>query len=176
MSASILVTYATRYGSTQEVAEVVAATLREQGLTVDLQPMREVRTLDGYRTVVLGAPLYMGHWQRDAKRFLSRHKEALMQRLVMLFVLGPLRVDEGWDEVRGQLDKELAKVSWLKPASVELFGGRYEPANFRFPDNLLAALARHEGHTRQRHPRLDRDPPGPIAWSPGCRRLDHRPN
>lgn len=59
MSASILVTYATRYGSTQEVAEAVAETLREAGLEVDVQPARKVRTLEGRRAVVLGAPLYM---------------------------------------------------------------------------------------------------------------------
>jgi menaquinone-dependent protoporphyrinogen IX oxidase len=45
MSASALVAYATRYGSTQEVAEAVAAMLRERGLTVDSGPMRQVRTL-----------------------------------------------------------------------------------------------------------------------------------
>ena len=59
MSDKILVTYATRYGSTQEVAEKVAATLRESGLAVDVQPAKQVRTLDGYRAVVVGAPLYM---------------------------------------------------------------------------------------------------------------------
>ncbi len=38
MSSSVLVAYATRYGSTQEVAEAVAATLRERAFEVDLQP------------------------------------------------------------------------------------------------------------------------------------------
>ena len=56
MSASVLVGYATRYGSTQEVAEEIAATLRERGLKVDIGPMRDVRTLDEYRAIVLGAP------------------------------------------------------------------------------------------------------------------------
>ncbi|TAH48156.1 MAG: flavodoxin, partial [Chloroflexota bacterium] len=41
MSTKILVAYATRYGSTQEVAEQVAATLREQALEVDLKPLRQ---------------------------------------------------------------------------------------------------------------------------------------
>ncbi len=66
MSASILVAYATRYGSTEEVAEAVAATLRERGLAVDIQPLQQVPTLEGYRAVVLGAPLYMFHWHKDA--------------------------------------------------------------------------------------------------------------
>jgi flavorubredoxin len=54
ISASVLVGYATRYSSMQEVVEAVAATLREQGLEVDIQSIRKVRTLAGYSVVVLG--------------------------------------------------------------------------------------------------------------------------
>jgi menaquinone-dependent protoporphyrinogen oxidase len=68
MTAPVLVAYATRYGSTQEVAETVATMLRVRGLEVDIQPMQEVRTLEGYRAVVLGAPLYVGRWHKDAQR------------------------------------------------------------------------------------------------------------
>jgi len=141
MSTSILVTYATRYGSTQEVAEAVAATLREYELAVDIQPMREVRTLAGYSAVVLGAPLFMFRWHEDALRFLSRHREALMERQVAIFALGPVHdpYDEAeWQDSHGQLDKELAKYPWLAPVSLEMFGGKYDPAKLRFPVNLLA--------------------------------------
>ncbi|MBW7884512.1 MAG: hypothetical protein H3C34_18100 [Caldilineaceae bacterium] len=58
MSISVLVTYASKYGSTQEVAESVAAVLRDHELTVDLQPMPNVTALAGYDAVVLGAPIY----------------------------------------------------------------------------------------------------------------------
>jgi menaquinone-dependent protoporphyrinogen oxidase len=139
MSTSVLVAYATRYGSTQEVAEAVAATLREHGLAVDLQPMREVRTLEGRRAVILGAPLYIGHWHKDVQRFLRRHREVLMQRPVAIFTLGPTQPDEQeWAGVRAQLEQELARYSWLKPVSLALFGGKYEPEKLRFPDSLLA--------------------------------------
>ncbi len=77
MSTSVLVGYATRYGSTQEVAEAVAETLGECGFAVDIQPLREVRTLAGYQAIVLGAPLFMFHWHKEALSFLSRHRAAL---------------------------------------------------------------------------------------------------
>jgi menaquinone-dependent protoporphyrinogen oxidase len=141
MSDAILVTYATRYGSTQEVAEQVAATLRQGGLQVDILPARQVRSLDNYRAVVLGAPLYIGHWLKDAPRFLTRHQAALAARPVAIFTLGPTKAgEEGWQGVRAQLDKVLGAFPWLKPVSAELFGGRYDPAGLRFPDNLLGAL------------------------------------
>ncbi len=141
MSASVLVGYATRYGSTQEVAEAVAATLRERGLEVDIGPMRKVRTLDQYRAVVLGAPLFWNGWHGDARSFLSRHREALTQRPVAIFALGPFHspIDEKeWQYSREQLEKELAQFPWLTPVALELFGGKMDPAKLRFPYNLPA--------------------------------------
>ena len=137
MSTSVLLGYATRYGSTQEVAEAVAATLRECGLEVDIQPMRKVRTLEGYRGVVLGAPLFMFHWHKDALRFLSRHREALTERPLRCEL--PAYDEEEWQDSCAQLDKELAKFPWLTPVALEMFGGKYDPAKLRFPINLLAA-------------------------------------
>jgi menaquinone-dependent protoporphyrinogen oxidase len=139
MSASILVTYATRYGSTQEVAEAMAAAFRDCGLEVDLQPLRKVRTLERYSMVVLGAPLYIGRWHKQAHRFLEQHRAALAQQRVAVFALGPLHeAEEQWRAVRLQLDQALAKYPWLSPAAVAVFGGKYDPAKLRFPDNVLA--------------------------------------
>ena len=74
---SVLLAYATRFGSTQEVAESVAASLREAGLKVDLRLMREVESLDQYEAVVLGAAIYNTKWHADAHQFLSQHQAAL---------------------------------------------------------------------------------------------------
>lgn len=140
MSDKVLVVYATRYGSTQEVAERVAATLRENGLQVDVKPAKQVRALEGYRAVVLGAPLYIGRWLKDAHRFLARNQDGLAQRPVAVFALGPTRVEElKAPDIRAQLDQQLGKYPWLKPVAAELFGGKYDPATLRFPDNLLGA-------------------------------------
>jgi len=141
VSSLVLVGYATRYGSTQEVAEVVAVTLREGGLDVDIQPIRNMRTLAGYNAVVLGAPLFMFHWHKDALRLLSQQRAALTQRPVAIFALGPTHVPfdaEEWQASRSQLDKELAKFPWLTPVAIEMFGGKYDPEKLRFPIDLLA--------------------------------------
>jgi menaquinone-dependent protoporphyrinogen oxidase len=141
MSNSILVAYATRYGSTQEVAEAIAATLRERGLEVDIQPMRKVRTLEGYRAIMLGAPLYIGSLQKDAQHFLSQHHEALSKLPVAVFALGPTHDDEKERLAsHAQLDKELAKFPEVTPVALELFGGKYDPKKLRFPDSLMASL------------------------------------
>ena len=141
MPASVLVGYATRNGSTREVAEEIATTLRNDGIEVEVQPMRNVRTLAGYRMLVLGAPLYMFRWHKDALSFLSKHQEALKGLSVAVFALGPFH-DEvtEWQEVRSLLEKELAKFSWFAPVAHEVFGGKFDPAKLRFPLNLIPAL------------------------------------
>ncbi len=143
MSAVILVAYATRQGSTQEVAEAVASTLRERGLEVELQPAREVLSLERYQAVVLGTALYMFRFHKDARRFLAHHRVTLAERPVAIFALGPFNNEEKeWQGVRAQLDKELAKFPWLAPVAKQVFGGKFDPAQLRFPYNLLPALKR----------------------------------
>ncbi|MBA7531746.1 hypothetical protein ES705_23967 [subsurface metagenome] len=143
MEIKVLVAYASSYGSTQEIAEVISETLRSKGLAVDLQPIRNVQILKGYSAVVLGAPLYMFHWHKDALRFLSKYRKILEDNLpIVIFAGGPFdKVDENaWDEVRTKFDLELAKFPWLTPVSVKIVGGKFDPAKLRFPYNLIPAL------------------------------------
>lgn len=141
MSKNILVAYATRYGSTQEVADRIAATLRSHEHTVTVQAAKDVKTLDGYEAVVLGAPLYIGSLLKDMHNLLEKQQPALAQRPVAFFALGPVGTEE--EEMQGsqeQLDKELAKHPWLQPVTLALFVGKYDPSKLGFPFNLLNKL------------------------------------
>jgi menaquinone-dependent protoporphyrinogen oxidase len=126
---SILLAYASRFGSTQEVAETIASTLSEAGLEVDLQPMPEVKSLDRYDAVVLGAAIYNAKWHAEAHQFVTQHQDVLSQLPVAIFTLGPLSAsDAAKRNSRRQLDAELAKYPWLKPVAVEIFAGKYDPS------------------------------------------------
>ena len=139
MSHPVLVGYATRYGSTREVAEAIATVLRERGLEVDVKLVRGVATLDSYRAVILGAPLYIGRWHKDATRFAARHAGALASRPLAIFGLGPLAEGE-MEGARAQFNAVLGGLPSLAPVDAELFGGRYNPDRLRFADRLLASL------------------------------------
>jgi menaquinone-dependent protoporphyrinogen oxidase len=141
MKEKVLVAYASTYGSTQEVAKAVAEALRQAGMEADLRPMREVKSLAEYQAVVMGAPLYMLHWHRDALHFVARHREALEKLPSAVFALGPFHDKaEEWEEVRKEIDSELAKFPWLQPAAVEVFGGKFDPDRLHFPWKLVPAM------------------------------------
>jgi len=141
---SILVTYATRYGSTQEVAESITIALSQAGFEVELQPLQDVKTLDSYGAVVLGAAIYNARWHPDAHKFLSQHQEALKQRPIAIFALGPLSTsDAAMLRSRRQLDKELEKYSWLRPVAQEIFVGKLDPSKLSFFDRLMSPASDH---------------------------------
>ena len=140
MKHSVLVAYATKSGSTREVAEAVAGTLRDHGLDADVRPAREIGAVGGFDAVVLGGALYMGRWHSDARGFLRRHRAALAALPVAVFGMGPRTLEESEvAESRKQLDRALGDVPEVEPVSVAIFGGVVDPSRLRFPFNRMTA-------------------------------------
>jgi menaquinone-dependent protoporphyrinogen oxidase len=142
MNASIhlLLAYATKHGSTREVAEEIAETLGASGYEVDVRAAAVVHDLDEYDGVILGGSLYMGRWHADAIDFLKRHRRALATIPVAIFALGPKTLAAG--DVAGsraQLDKALARVPDVSPTTIAIFGGVVDPTKLRFPFSRMPA-------------------------------------
>jgi menaquinone-dependent protoporphyrinogen oxidase len=141
MSQKILIAYATRYGSTREVAEKISDHIKLEGYCVELIPCKEVESLESYKFIIFGTPLYIGRMLKDAKSFLVKHQDELSKKPVAIFSLGPLRqVQHDLESTRSQLDQELKQFPWLKPVSIEMFGGKYDPKQLHFPDKFLTLL------------------------------------
>jgi menaquinone-dependent protoporphyrinogen oxidase len=135
----VMVAYATRNGSTRQVAEAITLAMREAGAQVTVAPARNAReSAAGYDLIVLGAPLYSGRWHRDAHRFLKRHRRELAAVPVAVFGMGP-REDtrEAWRRSRAQLDQALARREWLAATAVTVFGGADPPGRGRRPPRDL---------------------------------------
>ncbi|MBN2205509.1 MAG: flavodoxin [Thermoleophilia bacterium] len=178
MNDTVLVAYATRYGSTREVAEAAAATLREHGLTVEVAAAKDAAVGDGhdggarehghvghvgYDGVLLATPFYMGAMLKGAARFLERERAALARLPVALLTCGPLSADDDLDAARQQLDGALAKLGWLHPVAAEMFVGKYDPGRLRVADRLIAALPASPLHGIAAHD--DRDWAAIRAWA-----------
>jgi menaquinone-dependent protoporphyrinogen oxidase len=85
----LLVAYASKHGSTAEIAEAIGEALRARGDEVEVRPAAEVRELSGVEGVVIGSALYMGRWMREGVEFLKRHERTLRDVPTWLFSSGP---------------------------------------------------------------------------------------
>ena len=85
---NVLVAYASPHGSTQAVADRIAARLRERDMHVDSLPIDDVSDLDYYDAVILGSAVYSQSWIPTATTFLHENVDALARRSVWLFSVG----------------------------------------------------------------------------------------
>jgi menaquinone-dependent protoporphyrinogen oxidase len=140
MSQTVLVAYASKLGTTREVAESIGSTLRSQGLDVEVRAADAVANLDGLDAVVLGGGLYMGRLHTDARRFLKHHRDRLAELPLAVFAMGPGSTSEkDIAASRKQLDHALEKVPELRPVEIAIFGGALDPTRLHFPFNRMPA-------------------------------------
>jgi len=140
MNAFILVAYATKGGSTEQVALDVAGRLSAHGLVADVRAADNVTSLDDYDGVVLGSSIYMGRLHGDARSFLRRYRAELSERPLAVFAMGPRTLEPG--DVAGsekQLAAGLAKEPELEPFATTVFGGVFDPDAHHFPLNRMPA-------------------------------------
>jgi menaquinone-dependent protoporphyrinogen oxidase len=126
----VLVSAASRHGSTTEIAEAIARALRERGVDADSIPPQRVEVTSDYDAFVIGSAVYTGHWLDDAIDLCKRLGPELGGRPAWLFSSGPV----------GPADSNLVKKMWTDPVDLEqvreatgavehrMFAGRLERA------------------------------------------------
>ena len=86
----VLVAFASKYGATKGMAEFIGEKLHQRGIDADVQEVDKVRDVKAYDASVIGSALYMFHWMKEAKQFVSRNRSLLASRPVWLFSSGPI--------------------------------------------------------------------------------------
>jgi menaquinone-dependent protoporphyrinogen oxidase len=87
---NVLVAYASKHGSTHEIAEAVASALGDCGLNADCVEAGEEKSLEGYDAVILGSAVYMKRWRGEARHFLRKHRKELAELPFWVFSSGPV--------------------------------------------------------------------------------------
>jgi len=169
MSNRILVTYASRTGSTIGVAEAIGQTLAESGIEVEVRPMQEVTDLSPYRAVVAGSAIQGKQWLPEAMQFLQTHRATLTQKPFAAFlVCMTLAIGNG--KYREQVSDFMQPVRMLAPPVSEgLFAGVLDISKVpSFRDRLMFRLSVFFGVWSEGD---HRDWDAIRAWAEGIRPL-----
>ncbi len=124
MKKKILVTYASRAGSTAEVAEAIDKTLGQNGARVDLLPMQDVKDLTPYQAVVAGSAIRGSKWLPEAMQFVRAHRSELTQKPFATFTVCITLAMSNSHQYRQAVKGWIAPVrARVHPLSEGLFAG-----------------------------------------------------
>ena len=139
---TVLITYASRYGSTAGIAERIAESLTLAGVRTEMRPVDEVEDVSRYSAVVLGSAVYFGSWLKAAQAFVDENKRLLSDRPVWLFSSGPL---PGAVAPDGQDNDPTPKgvgdlAEQIQARDHQVFDGSLDPGRLNVRDRLIRAL------------------------------------
>jgi menaquinone-dependent protoporphyrinogen oxidase len=135
----LLVAYASKYGSTAEIAEVIGKELRLRGHEVDVESVETADDLDRYDGFVIGSSVYAGSWIKSAANFLRSNEGLLVDHPVWLFSSGPTgqgdpnEIMDGWtfpENLQAAAEK-------LNPKDIILFHGNIDTDRLNFAERMI---------------------------------------
>jgi menaquinone-dependent protoporphyrinogen oxidase len=149
MGDKVLVAYASRCGSTGEVAEAISRELCAAGTAVDVRQMKDVSDLSAYRGVIAGSAVYRSNLLPEAVEFVKANQKILGRMPIAYFVVcGTLQEDT--PEKREKAAAFLAPLrEMVPPVNEGLFAGRIEYSRVSLLEQLIVrVLGSEEGDWR----------------------------
>jgi menaquinone-dependent protoporphyrinogen oxidase len=137
---TVLVTYASKHGSTQGIAERIAEKLRQLGKEAEPRSVDEVSDPGSYQAFVIGSAVYYGSWLKEATEWVHRNQAVLAQHLVWLFSVGPLGTEVKDSE---QQPKEMAEFQHtLRLRDQRIFFGALDHSRLSFAERVMVKAVR----------------------------------
>ena len=142
-SEKILVTYASRCGSTGGVAGAIGGAFCDSGASVDVIRVKNVTDLTPYHAVVIGSAIRNDRWLPEAIDFVAQHQKVL-GRLPTAYFLTCLTLTKPTKENRKKalayMDPLRRKAPGVTPVDTGLFAGALEYDKLPFMMRMIMKM------------------------------------
>lgn len=134
----ILVAYASKAGSTGEVAQAIGQTLSAGDAAVDVRLAGDVTDVSDYDAVVVGSAIRMGRWLPEATNLVKENAAAFGELPIAYFAVSGFLKDP---EKRGEVEGYLAPVRAMRePDSIGLFAGKMDYSKLSFFERMIVKM------------------------------------
>jgi menaquinone-dependent protoporphyrinogen oxidase len=137
MKPRLLVTYATRAGSTREVAAIIGDGLTQRGFAVDVTSVKANPHVEDYQAILIGSAVRMGQWLPEAVEWIKTNQQALQRGPVALFTV---HMHNTGDDAQSRANREAylsAIRPLLHPVDAVFFSGKIDPTHLSLLERLL---------------------------------------
>jgi menaquinone-dependent protoporphyrinogen oxidase len=122
----VLLTYATRAGSTIEVADTIALAIANNGYLVDIMHIDNVQSLSDYSTIIIGSAIRMGNVTPEVKKFVEAQRIEL-QSIPTAYFITCLTLKDDTPENRETVKAYLAPLrEMVEPFAEGYFAGKMD--------------------------------------------------
>ncbi len=140
MNGKVLVAYASKCGSTAEIANAIAGEIAARGRTADVLPADKVGDLAGYSAVVLGSAVRFGGWLAPAADFAARFQAPLRNLPTAIFTAHIMSLGESAEAQAGREEYLQPILKRLTPVSTAFFPGKVDPARLSFLEKGIGRI------------------------------------
>jgi len=136
----VLISYASRCGSTGGVAEAMGQVLCGMGASADIRLVGNVNDLSAYGAVIVGSAIRRGKWLPEAVGFVKDNQDILGRLPIAYFVVCLTMRDntaENRSKVMAYLDPVRKEAPRIQPVAVGLFPGAINFGKLSFVDKMF---------------------------------------
>lgn len=137
----VLIAYASKHGSTKEIALKIASVLTDKDLLVEVIGAGKSIEVAGYDAVIIGSAIYAGNWLKEAKKFIDEYSSQLKKTKVWLFSDGPigspLKPTSGSAMSAELINSMLAKT---QAREHKLLAGKLDVKTLNFGEKLITKV------------------------------------
>lgn len=138
---------ASKHDSTREIGEAIAGRLRDRGFDAVAEAAEAAGELEPDAPVVLGSPIYMGKWRKDAREVADRLASEPAGRAIWLFTVGPLGDPPKPEDAKPE--EEIEQFASERAVDHRLFTGKLDRSQLNRRERLaVRAVKAPEGDFR----------------------------
>ncbi len=133
----VLVTTASRHGSTSEIGARIGDQLHGAGLDTVFVDAEDVERILDYDAVVIGSGIYAGAWLKPARLLIERNAADFLERPVWLFSSGPV------GDIKGSPVNEDLIADLMERSGAEghmMFNGKLDKSDLSLPERAIVGV------------------------------------
>ena len=128
-----LITYSTVDGQTKEICKRISNL--SNNTFVEVLPISEVKNIDQYETIVIGASIRYGKYRKEVFKFIDNNIKQIENKDNAFFSVNVVarKEEKSSPETNPYVIKFLNNINWV-PKKIEVFAGKIDYPSYKFFD------------------------------------------
>ena len=128
-----LITYSTVDGQTKEICKRISNL--SNNTFVEVLPISEVKNIDQYETIVIGASIRYGKYRKEVFKFIDNNIKQIENKDNAFFSVNVVarKEEKSSPETNPYVIKFLNKINWV-PKKIGVFAGKIDYPRYKFFD------------------------------------------